>query len=172
MPELHQKPKQEQRQSAIITRHGHPPLRSNMPSNGPSPSFAAGPLIDNGVVFHAVMTTPSVDDMEPTQNVSFIETQTGNDGVDEADLQLPRELRNLDINSDNRIHRIPHNAAQSSPPCPALLKTCWAGQSPRTSPASPSPTVGYLPTAVNFESDDEGVKRAKLHYNMGRRLKR
>ena len=130
MPELHQKPKQEQRQSAIITRHGHPPLRSNMPSNGPSPSFAAGPPIDNGVVFHAVMTTPSVDDMEPTQNVSFIETQTGNDGVDEADLQLPRELRNLDINSD------------------------------------------YLPTAVNFESNDEGVKMAKLHYNMGRRLKR
>ena len=136
MPELHQKPKQEQRQSAIITRHGHPPLRSNMPSNGPSPSFAAGPPIDNGAVFHAVMTTPSVHYMEPTQNVSFIETQTGNDGVDEADLQLPRELRNLDINSANRTHRIPHNAAQSSPPCPALLKTCWAGQSPRTRQAS------------------------------------
>ena len=182
VPELHrgsvQQPKQEQRQSATITRpvpatRTLTPLRSSVPSNGPSPSSAAGSPIGGGGVFHAAMPTPSIDDMEP-QNVSFIETPTGNDGVDEADLQLPRRLRNLNITSGNRTYRIPHDATQSSPPRPALLKTFRASPSPSTSPASPSPNVGYLPPQPNSsgsESPDEtvaddGVKTAKLKDNV------
>ncbi|XP_046460062.1 patronin-like isoform X31 [Daphnia pulex] len=197
IPELHrgsvhnqqQPPKvqqPEQRpQSATITRpvpatRTITPIRSSVPSNGggqsSSSTSAAGSPIGSGGVFHAAMPTPSIDDMEP-QNVSFIETPsaTGADGVDEADLQLPRRLRNLNITSGNRTYRIPHEATQSSPPRPALLKTFRASPSPSSSsPVSPSPSSVYLapqPNSSGSESPDEavldeGVKTAKLKENV------
>lgn len=194
MPELHrgsvhqpkvqqQQPQQEQRQSATITRpvpatRNLTPLRgSQSSSNGPpTPSMsAAGSPSNSGGVFHAAMPTPSIDDMEP-QNVSFIETpsSTGTDGVDEADLVLPRRLRNLNITSGNRTYRIPHEATQSSPPRPALMKTFRGSPSPSTSPASPSPSSVYLPQQPHSSGSDspdeavldEGVKTAKLKDNV------
>lgn len=187
LPDLHrgsvQQPKvqPEQRQPATTISRPVPatrtltPLRSSQSSNGPSSSPAAGSPSSGGV-FHAAMPTPSIDDMEP-QNVSFIETPSstgGVDGVDEADLQLPRRLRNLNITSGNRTYRIPHDATQSSPPRPALMKTFRASPSPSTSPASPSPSSTYLPPQPHSSGSDspdeavmdEGVKTAKLKENV------
>lgn len=175
---------EQQRHSATITRpvpatRTITPIRSSLPSNGgqsSSSASAAGSPIGSGGVFHAAMPTPSIDDMEP-QNVSFIETPSATitDGVDEADLQLPRRLRNLNITSGNRTYRIPHEATQSSPPRPALLKTFRASPSPSSSsPVSPSPSSAYMapqPNSSGSESPDEavvdeGVKTAKLKDNV------
>ena len=175
---------EQQRHSATINRpvpatRTITPIRSSLPSNGgqsSSSASAAGSPIGSGGVFHAAMPTPSIDDMEP-QNVSFIETPSATitDGVDEADLQLPRRLRNLNITSGNRTYRIPHEATQSSPPRPALLKTFRASPSPSSSsPVSPSPSSAYMapqPNSSGSESPDEavvdeGVKTAKLKDNV------
>lgn len=159
-------------------------------NNGPSLSAGTPGSPVTGSVFHAAMPTPSIDDMEP-QNVSFIETPSGagsvaDEGTDEADLRLPRRLRNLNITSGNRTYRIPHEATQSSPPRPALMKTFRGSpNSPNTgsgmmssSPGSPPMLApsGYLsarPHSSGSESpeDDglmaeEGVKTAKLKDNI------
>uniref|UniRef100_A0A0N8CGU7 Calmodulin regulated spectrin-associated protein 1 1 (CAMSAP1L1) n=1 Tax=Daphnia magna TaxID=35525 RepID=A0A0N8CGU7_9CRUS len=195
VPELHrgsvqQQPKvqqPEQRcQSQTLTRpvpaaRNITPVRSSVPSNGgqsSSSTSAAGSPIGSGGVFHAAMPTPSIDDMEP-QNVSFIETPSAlaSEGTDEGDLQLPRRLRNLNITSGNRTYRIPHEATQSSPPRPALLKTFRSSPSPSSSssPVSPSPSSAYLAPQANSSGSesadeaamlDEGVKTEKLKDNI------
>lgn len=197
VPELHrgsvqQQPKMQQPeqrcQSQTLTRpvpatRNITPVRSSVPSNGgqsSSSTSAAGSPIGSGGVFHAAMPTPSIDDMEP-QNVSFIETPSAlaSEGTDEGDLQLPRRLRNLNITSGNRTYRIPHEATQSSPPRPALLKTFRSSPSPSpsssSSPVSPSPSSAYLAPQANSSGSesadeaavlDEGVKTEKLKDNI------